>query len=287
VAVTQHLARKGLTTTQLVPSRDGGLWVDHEGAVWRALTRIEGMSRDALESPVEAREAGRGLARFHRAVSDLQHTFHNARLGVHDTPRHLKNLREALVEHREHRDFALIAPLAQRVLELAATLQPLPSMTDRIVHGDPKISNLLFARDSGRALCLVDLDTLSWMPVALELGDALRSWCNPATEDAANARFNPAFFAAAVEGYAEAADGFLLPVEWRSIPVGTLTITVELAARFCCDALRERYFGWDRQRYATASEHNQARTRGQLQVAETLQAELGPLEDVTARAFAR
>jgi hypothetical protein len=143
----------------------------------------------------------------------------------------------------------------------------------------------MFARNADRALCLIDLDTLSWMPVALELGDALRSWCNPATEDASNARFVPSFFEAAIEGYAEAADGFLEPVEWRSIPAGTLTITVELAARFCADALRERYFGWDRNRYPSASAHNQARTRGQLQVAETLRAELGRLETAAARAF--
>jgi hypothetical protein len=123
------------------------------------------------------------------------------------------------------------------------------------------------------------------MPVALELGDALRSWCNPATEDASNARFVPAFFEAAVSGYAEAAEGYLEADEWRSIPAGTLTITVELAARFCADALRERYFGWDRARYATASAHNQARTCGQLQVAETLRAELSTLEATTARTF--
>jgi Ser/Thr protein kinase RdoA (MazF antagonist) len=220
-------------------------------------------------------------------VSDLEHTFHNARLGVHDTPRHLRGLREALAEHREHRDMAVIAPLAERVLALAEALPALPATRDRIVHGDPKISNLMFARDGDRAICLIDLDTLSWMPIALELGDALRSWCNPATEDAKNARFVPAFFEAAVAGYAAAADGFLEPAEWQSIPAGTLTITVELAARFCADALRERYFGWDRARYATASEHNQARTRGQLQVAETLRTELRALEATTARAFGR
>ena len=94
-------------------------------------------------------------------------------------------------------------------------------------------------------MCLIDLDTLARMPVALELGDALRSWCNPATEDAADARFVRPFFAAAVDGYAAAAPGFLAHDEWGAIPRGTLTITVELAARFCADALRERYFRWD------------------------------------------
>jgi hypothetical protein len=41
-AVTEHLARKGLLTPRLVPSLDGALWFEHEGAVWRVLTRIDG-----------------------------------------------------------------------------------------------------------------------------------------------------------------------------------------------------------------------------------------------------
>ena len=158
-------------------------------------------------------------------------------------------------------------------------------MPDRIVHGDPKISNVMFAARSDRALCLIDLDTLARMPVALELGDALRSWCNPATEDAPDARFVRPFYAAAIEGYASAARGLLGPQEWSAIADGTLTITVELAARFCADALRERYFRWDESRYASSSAHNQARTRAQLKIASTLRAELPALRELAARTF--
>ena len=153
------------------------------------------------------------------------------------------------------------------------------------MHGDLKISNLMFAKDTDRALCLIDLDTLSRMPIALELGDALRSWCNPTTEDAKDATFRRDYFDAAVRGYAEAAPGFLTMNEWRAIPLGTLTITVELAARFCADALRESYFSWDARRHATASEHNQWRTRGQLQVAAGIAAGMDALETSVARAF--
>jgi Ser/Thr protein kinase RdoA (MazF antagonist) len=283
-AVTEHLAGKGLVTPRLVPTREGALWFEHEG-VWRVLTRIDGICHDALETPAQARAAGRLIAEFHRAVSDLEHQFRNRRLGVHDTPRHLRTLREALDAHRNHRHFDVIEPLAERVLEAAAALPPLPPSRDRIVHGDPKISNVIFAPDSDRALCLIDLDTLAHMPVALELGDALRSWCNPATEDAASARFVRQFFDAAILGYAQAAQGFLTPAEWSAIPRATLTITVELAARFCVDALRESYFGWNRAHYESSSAHNQARTHGQLLLAEGIRAELPALEELTARAF--
>jgi hypothetical protein len=60
---------------------------------------------------------------------------------------------------------------------------------------------------------------------------------------------------------------------------------VELAARFCTDSLRERYFGWDEQRHASASAHNQARTRNQLQVADNVLAALPAMHTVTNAAF--
>lgn len=284
-AVTEHLAAKGMLTPRLVPTRQGALWLEHDGDVWRVLTYIDGVSRDAVESPAQARAAGRVLAEFHRAVGDLDHTFRNARLGVHDTERHLRTLRAALDEFAAHREIAAVRPLAARVLSLAERLPPLQALPDRIVHGDPKISNIMYARTGDRALCLIDLDTLSRMPVALELGDALRSWCNPRTEDALDAAFQQPLFAAAVEGYAEAAAGLLTPAEWQSIPAGTVTISLELAARFCLDALRESYFRWDASRYASSSAHNQARTRAQLQVAENAFANLAVMQAATARAF--
>jgi Ser/Thr protein kinase RdoA (MazF antagonist) len=284
-AVTRHIAAKGIETPTVVRSRFGKLWLEHDGAVWRVLTRIDGVTRDALESPAQAREAGRVLAEFHRAVCDLEHEFRSRRLGVHDTARHLEALRGALDEHRGHRDFAAVRPLAEQVLGLAAELPALPPMPDRIVHGDPKISNVMFAADADRALCLIDLDTLARMPIALELGDALRSWCNPATEDAPEARFVRELYAAAIEGYASGARGLLGPAEWGAIADGTLTITVELAARFCADALRERYFRWDERRYASSSAHNQARTRAQLAIAATLRTELPALRELGARTF--
>ena len=50
-AVTEHLARKGVVTPRLVPTQTGALWLEHEGAVWRVLTRIEGVCRDAPRAP--------------------------------------------------------------------------------------------------------------------------------------------------------------------------------------------------------------------------------------------
>lgn len=285
-AVTRHLAGQGLVTPRLLPTLAGGNWVEHEGAVWRALTWVEGVSLDRIEHRDQAREAGRMLARFHRGVSDLPHKFCHVRPSVHDTPRHLAKLRAALDRHRDHARFAAVEPLARRILEAAARLETLPARPLRIVHGDPKLNNFLFTPDRSRALCLIDLDTLGYMPLVLELGDAFRSWCNTAGEDNARAGFSLEFFAAGIEGYAEQSAGFITEEEWKGIVAGTLTIYVELAARFCADALEESYFGWNPQTYATRGEHNQVRAESQLNAAQSLIEQRAEAEGLVRRVFA-
>jgi aminoglycoside phosphotransferase (APT) family kinase protein len=283
--VTAHLRSRGLVAPELLPTTDGRLWVETGGRVYRLMTHVDGVSRNRLSGPAEAREAGALLARFHRALADLRHEFRNRRLGVHDTGRHLQTLRQSLIDHAAHRDIAVIRPLAEEILQLASALPPLPAVPDRIVHGDPKINNLLFDTATGHALCFIDLDTLGPMPLPLELGDAFRSWCNPAGEDNGRSAFALDLFTAAVGGYAEEAAGWITTVESGAIVAGTLTIYVELAARFCADALRESYFGWDAQRFPTRSAHNQVRAVSQLTAARALWDLRGAADEVVRRAF--
>lgn len=284
-AVTAHLERKHLLTPHLVHSTAGELFVREDTAVWRLLTFIDGDSRTTVRTPEEATEAGRILARFHVALADLDYQFKGARTGVHDTPRHLQRLARALAEWKGHPRYAAVAPLGNEILRLAEQLPALPSLPVRIVHGDPKISNILFAHGSNKALCLIDLDTLARMPLPLELGDAFRSWCNPAGENSRCGDFSATIFTAAVEGYAEIAAALITRPEIDPILPGTLTICVELAARFCTDALREDYFGWDPGNFPSHSEHSEVRAAGQLAAALALQRQLAALGKIVAKTF--
>jgi aminoglycoside phosphotransferase (APT) family kinase protein len=183
---------------------------------------------------------------------------------------HMQHLGEALAKHGAHPRYEEIAKLAQEILGAFKDLAPLPDLPLRLAHGDLKVSNILFDRNRGKAL--VDLDTLARLPLAIELGDALRSWCNPAAEDTTETTFDLSLARAALGGYFEVAT-FATEQERRSIAQGTLTISLELAARFCADALEERYFGWNPARFASRSEHNLVRGIGQLNVFKSLHAQ--------------
>jgi len=284
-AVTAHLARRGLLTPRLVPDREGRLWLPDAGGAWRVLTRIPGRVLDAIGNPDQAREAGRLLAAFHCALDDLDHQFRHVRPPVHEPARHLADLSRALEANRAHRRYDAAAPLAEEIFAAAADLPPLPETPSRVVHGDPKISNLVFASARDEALCMLDLDTLGRMALPFELGDALRSWCNVAGEDDPRGSFSATLFGAAVRGYGEAARGWLRPAEAACAVDATATIQVELAARFCADILNERYFGWNPAHFPDRAEHNLARARGQMNVHRSLLMQRARLEELAGRAF--
>ncbi len=283
-AVTAHLAAKGLNTPRPLRCDDGALWVEGlDERPWRALSYVAGQSVDRITSPEQAREAARLVASFHLAVADLSWDYRHVRAGVHDTARHLATLRQALVEHRDHRLFGQVAPLASELLDAARNLPDLSRLPLRHCHGDLKVSNVLFS--GPRAVCLVDLDTLGRMTWPFELGDALRSWCNPSGEDVGSAAIDAAIFTAALEGYAAVARPASFPTREEALALvdGLATICLELSARFLADALNETYFGFDAARFPARGEHNLLRGRGQWALHQSVERDRASLEDAVRR----
>ena len=254
-AVTRHLADAGMTTPRLIPADDGASCVEYQGEIWRALTYVPGQTCEFVNDPSQLREAGRLVARFHGALADFDYEHTYNRIGVHDTASHLDSLRTALEEHGSHPLFNRVATLASELLRHADDLPDLTHLPLRQSHGDLKISNVLFNAE-GKAVCLIDLDTLSHMIWPFEMGDALRSWCNPMSEDEPRARFDLTAMAAALTGYSEMMPAFLTEAEKIALVPGVIQITLELTARFLADSLRESYFSWDPASYGSRGGHN-------------------------------
>lgn len=283
-ALTAHLRSRGMATTELVRTRDGGLWQPDENArPWRVLTFVEGVVVDRVDSPARAFEAGALVGRFHAAVADFEHDYAFTRPGVHDARAHRDKLVHTLRAHAEHRLYDEVAKLADAAFSVLDKASPRDELPLRHAHGDLKISNLLFAAD-GRGLSLIDLDTIAKMPLLYELGDALRSWTNPRGEDVEDASVDLTLFGEALRGYASTAMP-LAPLERDTLALGLPRIAAELAVRFLNDALEERYFGWNASKYATRGEHNLSRAKGQLTLAEDAIAKLAELDRLVRRDF--
>lgn len=260
-AVTLRLADKGLATPRLLPTRDGRLFEEIDGEVWRCLSREEGESHAQPSGRRMAASAGVLVGQFHRALDGLDHTFVARRVGVHDTARHFEQLRDAVRSRGDHRLHGEVSALAQQLEAAASLLQPLPRVGRRVCHGDLKFNNILFVEDQAR--CLIDLDTVGPMALHYELGDAFRSWCSR-SDEGAEVRFDLEIYEAAWQGYLTGIRQVPTEAECRGIIWGVDWIGLELAVRFAADALLETYFGWDRDAYATRGEHNLARAREQF-----------------------
>ncbi len=285
-AVTAHLAARGLVTPRLLETADGARWVDlGEAGVFRAISWIPGTTLPRAEAPAVVAAAAGLLGRFHRALADLDHDFRFRREGVHDTDRHLAHLADVLAAPHAPQLPPEVPPLAEAIVSAGRDLPPLPPLPARVLHGDPKLDNVRFDAAGERAVCLVDLDTLRRGPLPHDLGDAWRSWTNRAGEDEPEAAFDLAFLQAAVVGYAAETRGWITPAEVDALLPGLLRISLELAARFCADALEDRYFGWDPTRFPSRRHHNRVRAAGQLSLHHQVRGHLAGAKRIVDQAF--
>lgn len=275
--ITRFLAERGQTTPRLVRTDAGAPYVTEDG-VWRVITFVPGRTFDRM-TPSRARAAGRLVGRFHRLVRDLDHTFGFTRPGAHDTAAHLAKLRGLVGTERR------FDALANDVLSLADGLPSRTALPTQIVHGDLKASNLRFDAAGQEAIALLDLDTLAHGTVDIDLGDALRSWCNRDEADPESS-FDVPTFEAALRGWAEGGRGAFTVAEARAVVAGVETLAVELASRFAADVYEDRYFGFDATRFDGRRAHNLARTRGQLALARSIRRQRDALHEIVMSVFA-
>lgn len=268
-AITAHLSKSGLMTPRLVRTKNGALCVPAEHGTWRLLTYIPGTTIHRITNLKQAATAGRLVGEFHRATASLEHTFHFTRPGAHDTVLHMTTLRDALEQADGHPLAGPARALGQQILSAWENWEGSVDLPQHICHGDLKISNIRFDDDHSSALCLLDLDTLGPQSFAVEMGDAWRSWCNPAGESEPEAAtFDVEIFRASATAWLQNGPE-LTQAELENLVPGIERICLELAARFCADAVVNQYFKEDTSTYPGAGNHNLVRATTQFKVAQS------------------
>jgi Ser/Thr protein kinase RdoA (MazF antagonist) len=249
----------GLRVPALISARDGGsFFQDPDGGIWRLMELIpDALSLDGIETPRQADQAGAALGRFHRLTRDLD----PARLaltlpGFHRTPDYLARLQavsDALGPLGLDPEPARLAAQIDARADLAGRLESAQAagrIPLRVIHGDPKLDNMLFHRVDGRALALVDLDTVQPGLIQHDLGDCLRSCCNrrgESPEGGDRVRFDLDLCTGILTAYAAETRDFLTPGDVSAIYDSIRLMPYELAIRFLMDHLEgDRYFRVDR-----------------------------------------
>ena len=251
--VTRHLAAaagSGLSFFRLVTREDGAdHCIDQQGCCWRLLTYIPGTrTLSRLQTPDQAREIGRLLGLFHLLTSDIMlEALADPLPGFHITPLYLDLFDTAratagrlnALENQCCRWIDELRPWTG-ILEQAKA-----ELSSRVIHGDPKVANFLFAANKERAVSLIDFDTVKPGLLLHDLGDCLRSCCNPLGEkpaQPADTTFEPVFFQAFLAGYLPQARHLLTPKDQELLVASSLVISFELGLRFFTDHLSGNHY---------------------------------------------
>ena len=260
---------------QVITTREGGLFAVTPDGHWRMMTYIgNSYTCESVEDPEQFREIGRAYGSFIQNLAgfpaeDLYETIE----GFHDTRRRFEQLMQACEadplgrkqKALEEVRFACGHENDTDVLNDCVRRGEIPV---RVTHNDTKINNVLLDRDTGKAVCVIDLDTVMPGLAVNDFGDAIRSGASTGKEDEAD----PARIRLDLDLYRSYAEGFLAGCpdltekEIELMPVGGKTMALELGIRFLTDYIEgDHYF---KTKYP---EHNLVRCRAQFRLVQEME----------------
>jgi Ser/Thr protein kinase RdoA (MazF antagonist) len=250
-------------------------WVNDNGSCWRAISYINDSQCFDVLTPQQAPEVGYALGMFHNLISDLPpDRLADTLEGFHITPQYLQ-------QYEKVRAAAKITPSSEvtyclkfvadrqswaAVLETAKSQDKLPL---RLMHGDPKVNNVMFDVATQKAVSVIDLDTVKPGLVHYDIGDCLRSGCNPMGEETPTwqtVQFDPDLCQGILTGYFSVAKAFFTDNDYSYLYDAIRLLAFELGLRFFTDYLAGNvYF---KVKYP---EHNLIRALVQFKLTESIE----------------
>jgi Ser/Thr protein kinase RdoA (MazF antagonist) len=240
-----------------------------DGYPWRLYPLIENTyTVDVLTKTEEAYEAAVGFARLAKNLNNVDiklfkptlDRFQDLGWRYEQFEQALENAKpEVLAQAIEQVEQAkLFHYLVDEYKSLIAS----GSLKARVTHNDTKINNILFDKNTRKAVCVIDLDTLMPGYFIYDLGDMVRTCVSPVSEeekDITKIAFRREMYDALVDGYLAEMNDFMSVEEKRAIPFSGKMMTYIMALRFLADFLRGNTYY-----HITYTDQNLVRARNQL-----------------------
>jgi Ser/Thr protein kinase RdoA (MazF antagonist) len=260
-----------------IPSVSGDdLVYDAEGFPWRVYPYVKNtITIDQVESPEQAFEAAREFARLTASLDGIDPALFLPTIPrFHDLSLRWQQFEEALAGAREASRISARKCITQcqgqyRLVEQYGKLVAGGSLKTRVVHNDTKINNVLFDKASGKTVAVIDLDTLMPGYFIYDLGDMVRTFVCPVSEEERELStivFRGDVYDALLKGYLFEMNPVLTEGEKQAIPFAGKMMTYIMALRFLADYLRGNTYY-----HITYPEQNLARAANQLRWLEVLE----------------
>ncbi len=250
--VTNHVKRKisaipghkvELETLSLVYTKMGlSFYEDEHHDFWRMYDFIPGTVTYQVAPGEEiAAEAGKAIAKFQYYLSDIKEPLVETIPDFHNIHSRIDQYREAKAKDAAKRLVTIKEEISFGESRFPAMIDYFEKLREkaflRATHNDTKLNNILFDK-SGKALCLVDLDTIMPGYIHFDYGDALRTLANTAAEDEKNlslVHLNAPVYKAFSDGYLSIAGDFLTEEEIKLLPFAPVYLTFIIGLRFLTD----------------------------------------------------
>lgn len=264
-------------TLNLFPARGGKFYAKAEkGCYWRCYNFIEETHTcDVVENREQAYQAAYAFGAFQDLVSDMPlENIGETIPDFHHTRKRFNRLQEVAQADVLGR-MALCAPEYQFIIDRESDVDRLLDkqaagiLPVRITHNDTKLNNVMLDVNTDQAVCVIDLDTVMPGLSLYDFGDLVRTATSPIAEDdpdCSNVEMQMHLFEALVEGYLDAAIGFLTQEEMEELAFAGKLLALEVAIRFLTDYLEgDCYFKVERE------SHNLDRARNQLALVKSIE----------------
>ena len=267
-------------TLTLVKSNDGlPYFVDSTGEYWRVYLFKEGATcYDAVKDDNDFYQSAVAFGHFQRLLADYPaETLHETIKDFHNTPDRLEKFMKAVAEDicgraasvQKEIDFILER---EELTHALYDLQLDGRLPLRVTHNDTKLNNIMIDDETGKAICVIDLDTVMPGLTANDFGDSIRFGASTALEDEqdlSKVSCDLHLFDVYARGFIEGCGGALTDLEIDMLPMGAILMTFENGIRFLTDHLEgDHYFHIHREG------HNLDRCRTQLTLVKDMQEKL-------------
>lgn len=294
IGVTSHLRKKILErggnpdreTLNLIPSAAGKqYYVDSAGEYWRAYQFItDASSYDQVRKEDDFYQSGWAFGNFQCLLADYPiETLHETIVGFHDTRARFETFYQAVQEDVCHRAASVRDEIAfvlarEEITDVFQNMRDRGEIPLRVTHNDTKLNNVMIDNQTGRGLCVIDLDTVMPGLAVNDFGDSVRFGASTAAEDEkdlSKVSCDLQLFEAYAKGFLAGCQGKLTPKEVELLPMGAKMMTFECGMRFLTDYLQgDHYFKIHREN------HNLDRCRTQFKLVWDMEKKWNKMEEL-------